>query len=415
MAAAFSQPDWDPESGQPYPGGAEVAERIAEAEKEQRREQRREEEKERALARRRGQEAAEEEILAGRRGVTHAISTHAPSNVEWLWENRIPIGEITLLAGKAGIGKSQVLGTWASWLSVGEMRGAYYGSPQNVIYVPNEDSIEKALLPRLMAADADLDRIHILRIANGDDDENTAPLVLPEDCERMAQAARHLNAVAVFLDPMSSNMSDKDRNKPEVRQSYERLRRCAEQNNLAIIGNGHLKKGQSQDLLEAVLGSSEIGNIVRAAMGVIVDPDADERQMILSQCKNNYAPMGLRSYVYRIVGKEMWTAHGLIRSSRIEWLDSTDRQVNDLMAEGMAVDGGHTDIAECAQWLADTLRQDPNSPRAEVMKAGAKQGYKEHTIKRAARRLRVVSQLSGYPCTARWSMPMSQVTPDGNG
>jgi putative DNA primase/helicase len=31
-----------------------------------------------------------------------------PEPIEWLWPNRIAIGKLTLLAGEAGLGKSQV-------------------------------------------------------------------------------------------------------------------------------------------------------------------------------------------------------------------------------------------------------------------------------------------------------------------
>lgn len=366
-------------------------------------------------ARRRGEAIVDAEEAQLRRCVTRPLSTYIPGNTDWLWENRIPIGEITMLAGKAGIGKSTVLTTFASWLTNGKMRGAYYGNPCHVLYVPNEDSVEKALLPRLMAAGADLDRVHTLRVTNTTDD-NSVPLILPEDCERLAQSARQLNAIAVFLDPLSSNMSDKDRNRPEVRQSYERLRRCAEYNNLAIVGNGHLRKGASADLLEGILGSSEIGNIVRAGIGIIVDPDSEARQMILSQCKNNYGPMGIKSYVYRITPKSMWTDHGTIHGTYLEWQESTDRQVNDLMAEGMTMDGSQTDVAECVQWLKEYLSLNADAPRKEVIRDAAKESIKEHTLKRAAKRLRVVSRMSGYPASSRWNLPIAQVIglePDG--
>lgn len=364
-------------------------------------------------ARRDAEKQVEAEERQGRQAVARALSSYTPGNIEWLWSNRIPIGEITMLAGKAGIGKSTLMSTWASWLTVGEMQGAYYGSPQNVIYVPNEDSVEKALLPRLMAAEADLDRVYTMHIANSGEE---CPLVLPEDCDRLAQMSRDLDAVAVFLDPLSSNMSDKDRNKPEVRKSYERLRRCAENNRIAVVGNGHLKKGASGDLLEGILGSSEIGNVVRAALGVLPDPDSDDLQMILSQCKNNYGPMNLRSYVYQIAPKDMWTEYGTIHGTYIDWQESTDRQVNDLMRDSMSEGAySHSDVAEAVEWLRGYLSMNPGATRKDIFRDGGKEGIKEHTIKRAAKKLRVQTVMSGFPATSRWYLTNPQVTEGGTG
>lgn len=371
-------------------------------------------EAERALARKLGDREAEAKVKeveeAARQMLTRPLTDFTPSNMQWLWDQRIPIGEITMVAGKAGIGKSTFLCTLAAWLSVGKMRGKYQGTPRDVIYIPNEDSIEKGLMPRMMAADADLSRIHIPFIRGGDESE--LPIILPEDCARLGAAARQSGAVAVIIDPLSSNMSDKDRNRPEVRQSYERLRRCADDYDLAIIGNGHLRKGQSKDILEGLLGSSEIGNIVRAAIGIVPDPDSEEFQMVVGQAKNNYGPMDLRSYVYRIQPREMWTDSGAIRGTFLDWQESTDRQVNDLQEESMTFDGSKTDIAEAVEWLRDYLSSNGTTPRKDVASAGAKEGIKDHTLKKAARKLHVIYATSGFPRVTSWSLP--SVSTSGN-
>lgn len=370
-------------------------------------------EADRALARKLGDKQAEEKVKeaeqAARRMVTRPMSSFVPGNYQWLWEDRIPLGEITALGGKAGVGKSTLLATWTAWITQGKMRGSFYEQPRDVLYIPNEDSVEKGLLPRLMAAGADLDRVHKPDIMSVDAEQ---PIILPEDCERLIEACREHDAVAVIIDPLSSNMSDKDRNRPEVRQSYERLRRAAERANIAIIGNGHLRKGGGADLLEAFMGSSEIGNVLRAALGVVPDPDSDELQYILSQCKNNYGPGGLKSYVYRIVSKEMWTDYGTIKTSCLDWQESTDRQVNDIMAETMK---GESNSGECSLWLKDYLTMNGTAARKDIMTDARKEGFAEHIVKSAARKLHVQYQYTGFPKTSVWSLPNSQTTTDMNG
>ena len=76
--------------------------------------------------------------------------------VRWLWEDKIPLGEITLLAGREGLGKSTIAYTLAAWITQGTMKGWFKGEPRDVIVIATEDSWEHTITPRLMAAGADL-------------------------------------------------------------------------------------------------------------------------------------------------------------------------------------------------------------------------------------------------------------------
>jgi hypothetical protein len=43
--------------------------------------------------------------------------------VHWLWKDRIPLGELTLLAGRESLGKSTIAYTLAAWVTRGTMKG----------------------------------------------------------------------------------------------------------------------------------------------------------------------------------------------------------------------------------------------------------------------------------------------------
>jgi hypothetical protein len=75
--------------------------------------------------------------------------------VQWLWPGRVPQGGITVLAGEPGLGKS-LLSVWlASRLSRGELAGA----PATSLFLTAEDSREHTVLPRLVAAGAELEQV----------------------------------------------------------------------------------------------------------------------------------------------------------------------------------------------------------------------------------------------------------------
>jgi hypothetical protein len=99
--------------------------------------------------------------------------------------------------------------------------------------------------------------------------------------------------------------------------------------------------------------------------------------------------------------------------SYIDWQDSTERHVNDLLADQMGPGVSKTDLGEAAEWLREYLTMNPETPRQTVIRAAEKEGYKIHTIKRAAQRLRVVPVYTGYPRVASWNMPSSQVSSNG--
>ncbi|MFJ9413063.1 AAA family ATPase [Streptomyces sp. NPDC101227] len=365
-------------------------------------------EKVRHLARRKGQEQAEQAEKQEQRWGSTRLSDIGDRPTYWLWRHRIPMGEISLVAGRGGIGKSLVLCTMTAWITTGTMKGEFYGHPRDVIFVANEDSYEKTVVPRMRVAGADLDRVHRVDIEMPDGANGR--LVLPIDCARLGEIVKATDSVAVFLDPLSSNMMDKDRNSPEVRASYERLRLFADRFNVAVVGNAHTRKGGGADLLEAIMGSSEIGNVARAALGVMRDPDAETPTVILSQCKNNYGPGDLESYTYEIREEVYWDPHSQwsIAAPKIVWGDPTDRNVNDIFAEGVQT-VSHSDVADCCEWLRSYLEMSPGAPRAQVIREAAKEGYKEHTIKRAAKRLKIVSRMSGYPRSSCWSLPEQRV------
>ena len=81
----------------------------------------------------------------------------------WLWNEdggRIPAGEITLTAGPGGVGKS----TFHAWLiakiTTGTLPGIHFGKPASCIIAAQEDSWAQTIVPRLVAAGADLDRVY---------------------------------------------------------------------------------------------------------------------------------------------------------------------------------------------------------------------------------------------------------------
>lgn len=368
-------------------------------------------EKIKALARRKGQAEADAEETNLRAVVVRKGSSIVPKRVRWIWapgddkKGRIPLGELTLIVGRGGIGKSTLLAEFTAWLTKGEMRGEFFGVPRDVMYVANEDSLEYTVVPRLIAAGADLDRVHFIGI---DMLGRSDKVVLPSDCDGLAEYARNNNVAAIMLDPLSSNLKAKANAGDEIRPVMEAVRRMAEAAGVACIGLAHTRKATSTNLLDALLGSVELGNVCRSAMGVMRDEDADDGSVVLSQEKNNLGEHDVDSYRYRITTATFWGEEP-IQTSRIEWLGRTPMKVSDMLSDsvagGFAVKGA---VAECAEFIRDYLTpQGGQALKGDITKAAAGEGYSRPTIERAAKKLGLESRPSGQGAKRMWVLPAS--------
>ena len=81
--------------------------------------------------------------------------------VEWLWYPYIPYGKITILQGDPGEGKSTFMLNIAALLTRGKAMPDGYPvpRPQQVVYQTAEDNIADTVKPRLIAADADCNKV----------------------------------------------------------------------------------------------------------------------------------------------------------------------------------------------------------------------------------------------------------------
>jgi putative DNA primase/helicase len=66
-----------------------------------------------------------------------------PVPIEWLWEKRIAVGKVFVLAGNGGVGKSTILCDWAARITTGDVwpDGAAAGPAGSVIILASEDDL----------------------------------------------------------------------------------------------------------------------------------------------------------------------------------------------------------------------------------------------------------------------------------
>jgi hypothetical protein len=326
-----------------------------------------------------------------RRLVLTAASEIKPRPVLWGWEDRMPAGHINLIPGREGIGKSLFLIWLTAQITCGMLPGAYYGTSRRVFYCATEDSWQHTIVPRLIAAGADLDLVYRVEV----EILETAAAVhiyLPQDCELLAAEIKRLDVAMVALDPLMSILdpSIDTHNDRELRTALEPLGKMADDTGCMITGLAHFNKSATDDPLTLVTGSRAFTAVVRSVIAVARDPEADDGSCVISQVKNNLGKLDLPNLTYIVQQAIVETDEGDARTGRLHFTGETEKSVRDLLAE--AGNGAErTERAECAEWLRQTLADGPRRTK-EIEDEGRSQGFSQRTQWRARKQLGVKAE-----------------------
>lgn len=360
----------------------------------------------------------------GRADCRHLVVTRASDipmkPVHWLWRKRIPMGELTLLAGREGIGKSTLELQLAAWITRGEMRGEFYGRPRSVIIAATEDSWEHTLVPRLVGAGADLDRI--LRVEVETSKRLHGTLTLPSDLGELENVVRDNDVALIALDPLMSRLSTNlDSHKDaEVRVALEPLTDFAKRANVAVLGLIHVNKGKDTDALNLIMGSRAFPAVARSVLIAMKDPD-QPGQFILGLEKSNLGSVvGVPAYSYAIEDAEVGRSieGEAITTGVVRWLGDSPKSVREALEstnDPSATPGQRGVVAEAAAWLTEYLRSaataDARESRA-IKRAAHAEGFSDSSIDRARTTLNISYRITRTsPPRSIWELPEQAAAP----
>jgi DNA polymerase len=188
------------------------------------------------------------------------LSDVKPRAIRWLWHKHLARGALELLAGMPTVGKSQIQCQYVACATTGRdwPNGAPGIIPCRVIMLTAEDNTDDTLVPRLVAAGADLSRIKELKAIRRNGKEEL--FLLGEDLAALEQMIRDWGDVGlVTIDPITAYMGhakhfDSHR-ATDVRSQLSPLKVLAERTGVAISAVTHPPKNVGQRALDHFIGS----------------------------------------------------------------------------------------------------------------------------------------------------------------
>ncbi len=357
-------------------------------------------------ARKAAEQAARPAEQAGesysRRLVLTPASEIKPRPVLWGWQDRLPAGHISMVAGREGIGKSLLLTWMIAKVTRGGLPGMYSGMPRAVVCCATEDSWQHTIVPRLIAAGADLGlvyRIDVEMVEATAGDSFRVELSMPRDCDLLAAEVKRLEVALIALDPL---MSAVDRavdtnNDREMRTVLEPLARLADDTNCMVVGLGHFNKSASADPLNLIMGSRAFAAVVRAVLAAARDPEASDGSCVVSQVKNNLGRLDQPHLTYVVRPAIIETTEGNAQTGLLHFTGESARGVSDILSD-TADAGERTERVECGRWLEQVLANGPRRSREIQAEAENIGGFSHRTLMRARKQLRIhAEQLTTGP------------------
>lgn len=220
-------------------------------------------------------------------------SSYAPAPVEWLWPGRIPRGALTILDGDPGLGKSTIATDIAARVSRGlvmpHRSGEQVGQPADVMILSAEDDPARTIRPRLDAAGADLDRVHLVEaVAIGDGDRLP---ILPLDLVALGDFVMEKRVGLIIVDPFMAYLGDgiESHKDQSIRRALREFSKLAQVTQCAFLVVRHLNKLAGGTAIYR--GGGSIGIIGAARSGLLLAQHPEDSNLrVLASVKSNLGP-----------------------------------------------------------------------------------------------------------------------------
>jgi DNA polymerase I-like protein with 3'-5' exonuclease and polymerase domains len=337
---------------------------------------------------------------------------------DWVWPGRFALKKIGLITGLPDEGKGVLLSDTIARVTTGGTWPCGEGVAPigNVILLTAEDDINDTIIPRLMAAGADLKRVHIIKMVREAGKERMFSLVT--DLPMLRQKAIAIgNVKMIVIDPIAAYLGigkmDSFR-ATDVRAMIGPLKEFAEELRLCFLGIMHFnKKMDVTNLLLRVSDSLAYTAAARHVYGII--NDEDNHRKLFVKGKNNIAPREQKTLAFsfdvREVGADKRTGRLISRPYIVWHTEPVDITASEAL---QALIGSKSPSARdnAKQFIEDLLENGPVGAK-DVQEAAKENGISRNTLRRAAEELKIIIKKDGPKndkgeATWQWRLPPNE-------
>lgn len=325
--------------------------------------------------------------------------------VSWFWQRWIPAEHFCAIAGDGGVGKGHLLVTLTAAVTTGRpLPGDERDRPpMRVLLVGDEDAIDSVIVPRLIAAGADLDLVDFCKIT---DESGPALLSLPSDVGVLQAAIGSAQYGMVAIDSASSYLDRglSNNNDQDVRRALLPLARMAQDVRTTVVATLHVNKNGDRAAGQRVLGAGAWRNVARSVLVAGKLPEDQGEGFGLLVEKNNLsakpAPLGYWIEEDHAIQRGIQS-----ETSRLVWMDqSPDVGADDLLPHRASARGRPAVEREQAEaWLLEMLEGGPIPAEVVQAKAAADDRFSWRTVETAKKELGIAPYQQGRQWW--WKLP----------
>jgi putative DNA primase/helicase len=322
----------------------------------------------------------------GRHAMIVAATSVEPEAVTWLNPGRLAVGALTMAVGLPDQGKSLIACDLTACLTTGSPLPPAPRHPgaqprQRVLILTTEDTLASTMVPRLIAAGADLDHVSFIQMVQ-DADGAVSLLTLEKDLDALEAAIETEAPALVILDGIVGYLGNvKSHNDADVRRVLSPFAAVLARTQSAGLGLMHPPK-VTTNLHYYAGGSIAFTAVPRVVLGVGPDPDdeGDNPRRFVAKLKGNLYGR-VPTLAYRIA------AANDAAVPHLDWEPEPVRvNLAAVFSPAMESPEDRGSRRACEGWLCSFLADGPR-PAKEMDAAAKDAGFKPMTVRRARERV----------------------------
>ena len=297
-----------------------------------------------------------------------------PQGVDFLADGLLRRGELCLLAGQGGLGKSRL----SLWLACCQITGgdwcglATVGEPAKWLFVGNENSVLRwqtdlaAMRKNFTPAQWEAIEAHLRLVALVEPTDGI--MVLSESADRLAATLDAEKPDVLVLDPWAAFIPGDENDSRDTRDALSSLLRIVREHtvNAAVLVVAHARTGREQARRAAdsfdggnfVRGSKVLFSTARAQLNLAPGDEDDANRLILAAGKSNNGP---RFATRGVIFNPATFAYGVDPDFDLAtWRDAVEGKRSGSRATvtdvWRAVQDGHNKTCDIAAHLLATLK-----------------------------------------------------------